>query len=54
MKILPSPNIPGETPWQKLDNAFRQILTVSKSALLKAEEQEKLEREKKRKAKKLH
>jgi hypothetical protein len=52
MKILPQPDVPGATPAERLDNAFRQVLTVPKSALLKAEEQEKIEREKKRAAKK--
>jgi|GEM_PF-2207784 len=30
-----------ETPWQKLDRAFRSVLTVSKADLLKAEAKEK-------------
>jgi hypothetical protein len=54
MKILPSPEVPGETPWQRLDNAFRQVLTVPKAAILKEEAKEKIEREKKRAAKKPH
>jgi hypothetical protein len=54
MKILPSPAVPGETPWQKLDNAFRQVLTVSKDALVKEEAKEKIAREKKRAVKKPH
>ena len=46
MKILPQPDVPGATPAERLE------LTVPKSALLKVEEQEKLDREKKRAAKK--
>jgi hypothetical protein len=54
MKTLPSPEVPGETPWQRLDNAFRQVLTVPKEALVKEEAKEKAVREKKRAAKKPH
>jgi hypothetical protein len=54
VKILPSPAVSGETPWQRLDNAFRQVLTVPKAAILKEEEKEKLDREKKRSTKKPH
>jgi hypothetical protein len=54
MKILPSPEVPGETPWQRLDNAFRQVLTVPKEALVKEEAKEKAAREKKRAAKRPH
>jgi hypothetical protein len=54
MKILPSPEVPGATPWQRLDNAFRQVLTVPKEALVKEEAKEKAVREKKRAAKKPH
>ena len=52
---LPTPaDIPeGGTPAQRLDLAFRKVLTVPKGAILKAEERERIEREKKR-AKKPH
>ena len=37
MKTKPAPQIPGETPWENLDRAFRTILTIPKEALLKEE-----------------
>ena len=51
---LPTPaDIPeGGTPAQRLDWAFRKVLTVPKDAVLKEEERLKAEREKKRTAKK--
>jgi hypothetical protein len=42
----------GGTPAQRLDMAFRKVLTVPKAALLKEEARERQEREKKRAAKK--
>jgi len=55
MKLPSPPDLPeGGTPAQRLDLAFRKVLTVSKTALLKEEEKEKREREKKRAAKKPH
>jgi hypothetical protein len=42
----------GGTPWQRLDLAFRKVLTVSKEALLKEEAKEKRQRQKRRAAKK--
>jgi hypothetical protein len=52
----PTPiNFPeGGTPAERLDCAFRQVLTVSKADLLKAEAKEKRQREKKRAEKKAH
>jgi hypothetical protein len=32
-----APEVPGNTPWEKLDNAVRTIFGVSKEALLKEE-----------------
>jgi hypothetical protein len=54
MKPLPAPHVPGETDFERFDNAVRQVLTVSKSELLKREqrEQDKKEREEKRRPKK--
>jgi hypothetical protein len=53
MKLPSPPNIPeGGTPWQRLDLAFRKVLTVPKEALLKEEAKQKRQREKKRAAKK--
>jgi len=48
MKAEPPPNVPGKTPWQKLDNLVRRIFTVSKDDVLKAEAKEKQSRQKKR------
>jgi hypothetical protein len=33
MKPAPAPDVPGNTPWEKLDNAVRKIFTVPKSAI---------------------
>jgi hypothetical protein len=46
MKPLPAPSVPGKTDFQRFDNAVRQVLTVSKTELLKREEREKQKREK--------
>jgi hypothetical protein len=43
MKPLPAPNVPGKTEFERFDNAVRQVLTVSKSELLKREQEEKNE-----------
>lgn len=48
MKPLPAPEVPGKTEFQKFDNAVRQVLTVSKEELLKREQQEAKDREKRR------
>jgi hypothetical protein len=37
MKPAPAPNVPGNTAFERFDNAFRKVLTVSKEDLLKAE-----------------
>ena len=37
MKPSPAPNVPGNTEWERFDNAFRKILTVPKEAYLKEE-----------------
>jgi len=52
MKPLPPPNVPGKTELQRFDNAVRQVLTVSKTELLRREEQEKRKAEAKKKASK--
>ena len=46
MKSAPAPDVPGNSPWERLDNAVRSIFKVSKEALLK--EQEHLKKKKKR------
>ncbi len=55
MRTPPAIDFPdGGTPVERLDLAFRKVLTVPKAALLKEEAREKLEQEKKRAAKKPH
>ena len=46
---MPPPvNLPeGGTPWERLDTAFRKVLTVPKEALLKEERKRERQREKK-------
>jgi len=39
MKPHPAPNVPGNTEWERFDNAVRMVLAVPKSALLKDEAQ---------------
>jgi hypothetical protein len=41
MKPLPDPNVPGKTEFERFDNAVRQILTVSKTDVLRREAEEK-------------
>jgi len=41
MKPLPAPHVPGNTEAARMNNAVRQMFTVSKEALLKAEAKEK-------------
>ena len=53
MKLPVPPNLPeGGTSAQRLDMAFRKVLTVPKEALLREEAKQKRQREKKRAAKK--
>jgi hypothetical protein len=49
MKPLPAPNVPGNTPWEKMDNAMRMVLKVPKEAVLKQEAKEKRQLERKKK-----
>jgi hypothetical protein len=51
VKPLPAPQLPGDTPAQRLDRAFRTVLTVPKEALVKEEQKDKRQREKKRRKK---
>jgi len=48
MKPQPAPPVPGNTEWERFDNAFRKIITVPKEAFLKEEKRLKATREKKR------
>ncbi len=49
MKPLPPPQIHGKTEFQRFDNAVRQVLAVSKTELLKREQQEQNTKERKEK-----
>jgi hypothetical protein len=53
MKPLPAPIVPGKTEFERFDNAVRQVLTVSKTELLRREEQDKKKREPEPKRKRL-
>jgi hypothetical protein len=37
MKPLPAPNVPGNTEAERMSNALRMVLTISKEDLLKKE-----------------
>jgi hypothetical protein len=37
MKPLPAPSVPGNTDSERMSNALRMVLTVSKDELLKKE-----------------
>ena len=52
MKPAPAPNVPGDTDAERMDNALRKILTVSKDDLLKEEAKWKRARARKKRAKK--
>lgn len=41
MKPQPAPNVPGKTDAERMSNALRMVLTVSKKDLLKKEAQAK-------------
>lgn len=51
MKPLPAPSVPGDTPSERMSNALRMILRVSKANLLKEEARVKRANNKKRIAK---
>jgi hypothetical protein len=50
MKPLPAPDVPGNTPWEKMDNAVRKVFSVSKEALVKEEKKRERVRARKRAA----
>jgi hypothetical protein len=52
MKPLPPPPVPGNTEWERFDNAVEMLLNAPKQAFAKQEKKLKLKREKKRAAKK--
>lgn len=51
-KSAPAPHVPGNTEYERMGNALRMVLTVSKKDLLKKEARLKRASEKKRAAKK--
>ncbi len=51
MTPLPAPNVPGESVWQRFDNAVRKMFTVPEAAILRERERMQAEREKKEAAK---
>lgn len=53
MKPIPNHISQEETPWARLDHAFRTVLTVPKEALMREEAKEKLAKEQKKRKKKL-
>jgi hypothetical protein len=52
MKPAPAPKMPGNTEWERFDNAVGKLLSVPKAAFMKEEARLKRRREKKRAAKK--
>lgn len=48
MKPLPAPDVPGNTEAERMSNALRMVLTVSKEELLKEEARQKRKRDKRR------
>jgi hypothetical protein len=48
MKTLPAPDVPGNTPWERMDSAVRTVFSVPKTAFLKTEARLKKRREKKK------
>jgi hypothetical protein len=50
MKPLPAPNVPGNTDAERMSNALRKVLTVSKEDLLKEEAKWKRARARKKRA----
>jgi hypothetical protein len=50
MKPLPAPPVPGNTEAERMDNAVRKFLSVSKADYLKEEDRRKRARERKKRA----
>lgn len=46
-----APNVPGDTPWERLDSAVRSIFRVPKATMIKEEKRLKKLRAKKREKK---
>lgn len=52
MKPIPAPNVPGNTDWERFDNAVRKAFSVPKEVLIKEESRlKKIKAEKKIKKK---
>jgi hypothetical protein len=51
-KPLPPVEVPGNTPWERLDSAVRAMFSVSKEDVLKQEAKEARARARKKRAKK--
>ena len=51
MKPAPAPNIPGNTEWERFDNAVTKLLNVPKEAFFKEEIKLKRTRERKKRSK---
>jgi len=47
MKPEPPPEIPGKTPWERLDNAVRRVFSVPKEAIAREEKKTKRAKHKK-------
>jgi len=52
MKPAPAPHVPGNTDFERFDNAVSKLLSVPRTAFLREEAKLKRRREKKRAAKK--
>jgi hypothetical protein len=52
MKPLPAPPVPGNTEWERFDNAVGMLLNAPRAAFVKQETKLRRRREKKRAAKK--
>lgn len=52
MKPAPAPNVPGNTEFERFDNAVSKLLSVPKEAFLKEEANWKRARARKKRAKK--
>jgi hypothetical protein len=45
MTRIPAPDIPGETPWERMSNGLKAVLKVPKEAVVKQEKKEKRKKE---------
>jgi hypothetical protein len=52
MKPLPAPDVPGNTEWERFDNAVRKVFTVSPEAIQKEKARMEKTRDKRKRAKK--